>query len=188
MDQIVFVSTNKNKFTEVEAILADFKVKVDLVRLELREIQSDYLEEIATEKAVAAFKVIKEKLIVEDTGLFIHALNDFPGPYSSFVLRSIGNLGIVDLLSSKQDRSATFKSVIAFNDGESTRVFTGEINGTISPVISKQGWGYDPVFIPLDPDNRIYNKTYGEMDLKKKNQTSHRSRALRKFMEWYITS
>jgi len=186
MDQIAFASTNESKFKEVDAFLAKFKVKVDLFRLELREIQSDSLEEIATEKALTAYKVIKEKLIVEDTGLFIHALNYFPGSYSSFVLRTIGNSGILDLLASKQDRSATFKSVIAFNNGESTHIFTGEVSGIISPVITKHGWGYDPIFIPLDHNDEVYVKTYGEMSVEKKNEISHRSQALRKFIEWYM--
>ena len=150
MNQITFASSNVSKFKEVEHFLVKFNIKVDLFRLEVREIQSDSLEEIATEKAVAAYEVIKEKLIVEDTGLFIHALRDFPGSYSSFVLRTIGNLGIMDLLSSKTDRSATFKTVIAFNNGASTRIFTEEVSGVINPVIAKVGWGYDPIFIPLD--------------------------------------
>ena len=185
MNQITFASSNASKFKEVDAFLAKFNIKVDLFRLELREIQSDSLEEIATEKAVAAYKVIKGKLIVEDTGLFIHTLKDFPGSYSSFVLRTIGNLGILDLLSSKTDRSATFKTVIAFNNGASTRIFTGSVSGIISPVISKDGWGYDPIFIPLDHTGKAYIKTYGEMSAENKNDISHRSQALRKFMEWY---
>jgi XTP/dITP diphosphohydrolase len=185
MNQITFASSNASKFKEVDAFLAKFNIKVDLFRLELREIQSDSLEEIATEKAVAAYKVIKGKLIVEDTGLFIHTLKDFPGSYSSFVLRTIGNLGILDLLSSKTDRSATFKTVIAFNNGTSTRIFIGAVSGVISPVIAKDGWGYDPIFIPLDHNGKAYINTYGEMSIEKKNDISHRSQALRKFIEWY---
>ena len=185
MNQITFVSSNLSKFKEVYAFLTKFDIRVDFFRLEMREIQSDSLEEIAMEKAVAAYKVIKEKLIVEDTGLFIHALKGFPGSYSSFVLRTIGNLGILDLLSSKTDRSATFKTVIAFNNGATTRIFTGTVSGVISPVIAKDGWGYDPIFIPLGHDGEVYIKTYGEMSIEKKNVISHRSQALRKFIEWY---
>ncbi|HTH20993.1 MAG TPA: non-canonical purine NTP pyrophosphatase [Nitrososphaeraceae archaeon] len=185
MNQITFVSSNLSKFKEVYAFLTKFDIRVDFFRLEMREIQSDSLEEIAMEKAVSAYKVIKEKLIVEDTGLFIHALKDFPGSNSSFVLRTIGNLGILDLLSSKTDRSATFKTVIAFNNGESTRIFTGAVSGVISSVIAKDGWGYDPIFIPLDNKGDAYIKPYGEMSVGIKNVISHRSQALRKFMEWY---
>ena len=185
MNQITFASSNVSKFKEVDAFLGKYNIKVNLFRVELREIQSNSLEEIATEKAVAAYGIIKEKLIVEDTGLFIHALNDFPGSYSSFVLRTIGNIGILELLSSKTDRSATFKTVIAFNNGASTRIFTGTVSGVISPVIAKDGWGYDPIFIPLGHDGKVYIKTYGEMSIEKKNVISHRSQALRKFIEWY---
>lgn len=179
MDQIIFASKNENKFQETRTFLIQYKIQLDLFHLDLPEIQSDFLEKIASNKASFAYKIIKEKLIVEDTGLFIHALNNFPGPYSSFALRTIGNSGILDLLSSKHNRSATFKSVIAFNDGKSIHLFSGAVEGTISPHVASKGWGFDPIFIPSG-----HKRTYGEIG-PDKIEISHRTIALKKFIRWY---
>lgn len=179
MDQIIFASKNENKFKEIRTFLIRYNIKLDLFRLDLPEIQSDFLEKIASNKASFAYDIIKEKLIVEDTGLFIHILNDFPGPYSSFALRTIGNSGILDILKRKRNRAATFKSVIAFNDGKSVRVFSGAVVGRIGPYIAKKGWGFDPIFIPSG-----FDRTYGELG-PKKVEISHRTIALKKFIDWY---
>ena len=45
-----FATSNKHKFTEVQAILADYGIPVEMAPMELREIQADALEEIAAEK------------------------------------------------------------------------------------------------------------------------------------------
>ncbi|MDQ5875907.1 MAG: non-canonical purine NTP pyrophosphatase, partial [Thermoproteota archaeon] len=70
-------------------------IAVDFSHTHLVEIQSDSLEEIAREKAKAAFAKVKRQIIVEDDGLFIDSLSGFPGQYSSFVFKTIGNDGIL---------------------------------------------------------------------------------------------
>jgi XTP/dITP diphosphohydrolase len=179
VNRIIFASDNDNKFKEIHTFLIRYNIGLDHCRLELPEIQSDTLEQIAFNKAAFAFNVIGEKLIVEDTGLFIDALNNFPGPYSSYALRTLGNSGILDLLSTKDNRSATFKSVVAFSDGKLVRMFVGEVQGTISNYVAKEGWGYDPIFIPI---NR--HQTYGEIGFRK-IEISHRTVALKRFINWY---
>ena len=49
-------------------------------------------------KAQDAFSKCKKPLIVEDDGIFIDSLGGFPGPYSSYVHKTIGNKGILNLL------------------------------------------------------------------------------------------
>ena len=53
--------------------------------MEIREIQADALEEIAAEKARAACRRLDGPAMVKDTGLFIHDLHAFSGPYSAYV-------------------------------------------------------------------------------------------------------
>ncbi|MGH9954800.1 MAG: non-canonical purine NTP pyrophosphatase, partial [Nitrososphaeraceae archaeon] len=85
METITFVSTNQNKFFEVQLILSTQNVSVEFAKISLVEIQSDSLEEIAREKAKTAFAEVGRQVIVEDDGLFIDSLGGFPGSYSSFV-------------------------------------------------------------------------------------------------------
>src|SRR5919107_4870109 len=113
METITFASTNKNKFLEIQSILSTRNISVIFSNIHLVEIQSDSLEEIAREKAKTAFAKVGRQVIVEDDGLFINSLGGFPGQYSSFVFRSIGNDGILKLLAGAAKRSAYFQSVIA---------------------------------------------------------------------------
>ena len=80
------------------------------------EIQSDSLKEIAQTAAVNAFKRTKLPIFVEDAGLFIDALNGFPGPYAAYVYKTIHNSGILKLMEKTADRQAKFQSVIAYCD------------------------------------------------------------------------
>ena len=120
------------------------------------------------------------KVIVEDDGLFVDSLSGFPGQYSSFVFKTIGNDGILKLLARSAKRSAYFLSLIAFYDGRILSISEGRVNGKITDRITEGGWGYDPIFVPDGTD-----LTFAELE-KNKNEYSHRKRALEKFAQWYL--
>jgi XTP/dITP diphosphohydrolase len=78
------------------------------------------------------------------------------------------------------DRNARFRTVIAFVDGEQSKLFEGIVNGTIATQLAgTNGFGYDPVFIPEET-----GLTFAQMTLEEKNQISHRARAFRAFAEF----
>lgn len=179
MKAVTFASSNENKYREVLSILSAHNVSVDFAQLNLVEVQSDSLEEIATEKAKSAFAQAGRPVIVEDDGLFIDALKGFPGQYSSHAFKTIGNSGIIKLLAGSVDRSAYFLSLIAFYDGKHLSISKGRAGGSISDKITEGGWGYDPIFIPA-----ALSLTFAELK-EKKNEYSHRRKALEKFAQWY---
>ena len=178
-----FASSNINKYTEIRNLLSTRKksIKIEFKKMELKEIQSDSLVEVAEDKVQQAFKINQYDVFVEDDGLFIESLNGFPGVYSSYISKTIGNGGILDLLGNKGNRNASFKSIIAFYDGQKIKSFTGEIKGKISFHITNGGWGFDPIFVPKNSEI-----TFGQMDLEMKNKISHRKVALDKFVKWYL--
>jgi XTP/dITP diphosphohydrolase len=176
---VTFASTNQNKFSEVRSILARHGIEADFGQAELVEIQSDSLEEIAKEKARSAYKKFARPVIVEDDGLYIDALKGFPGQYSSHAFKTLGNAGMLKLLAGVEDRSASFRSVIAFFDGKVLQAFEGRVDGDIASAIAKGGWGYDPIFVPKGA-----GMTFAEMA--NKNDYSHRRRALDTFAKWYL--
>jgi XTP/dITP diphosphohydrolase len=175
---IFFASSNKNKFEEAKNITSKFGLKIKFLKSTLQEIQADDLEEIAMHKAMEAFSICSKPVIVEDDGLFIKSLNGFPGPYSSFVFNTIGNKGILRLVSKPRD--ASFRSIIAYceRDGD-VHLFSADVEGIISKKEHGARWGFDPIFIPQGK-----NQTYSQ--LVEKNQISHRYLALKKFANWYL--
>jgi XTP/dITP diphosphohydrolase len=181
MPQVTFASTNRNKFLEAQAILAPFGITVDFANVSLVELQSDSLEEIAREKAASAFERLGRPVIVEDDGLFINALKGFPGQYSSFVFKTVGNEGILKLLEGAADRSAYFRSLIAYNDGTAVSISEGLVEGRIANAPAEGGWGYDPIFVPSGS-----GLTFAELK-EEKNNFSHRRRGLEKFADLLLS-
>ncbi|MEM3760448.1 MAG: XTP/dITP diphosphatase [Candidatus Bathyarchaeia archaeon] len=182
---IFFATNNINKFNEARRVLAEYKIAVGMVRVKTFEIQSESLEEIAKASAIDAFKNFNLPLITEDAGLFIEALNGFPGPYAAYVYKVIGNNGILKLMENVKNRRAKFQSTIAYcsSKSEPPLCFKGEVAGVITKEERRgnSGFGFDPIFEPLDGGG----KTFAEMTVEEKNRYSHRAEALRKFAEWY---
>ena len=174
---LFFVSSNTDKYNEAKKILNFFGIDLGFLKYNLEEIQSNSLKDIALKKAKQAFLKCKKPVIIEDDGLFINSLDGFPGPYSSYIFKTIGNKGILNLLN--YNRKANFVSIITYCDKKTLQSFYGKLDGTISKSQKGNGWGYDPIFIPKN-----IKKTFAELD--DKNKLSHRYKALKKFSNWYL--
>ncbi|MFX1237331.1 MAG: XTP/dITP diphosphatase [Promethearchaeota archaeon] len=177
---IYFITGNDHKFKE---ILSTFQLEVDnyeLIqsRIKTREIQASTIKEVAEFKINSVKDKIQESFFIEDAGFFVEEpLNGFPGVYSSYVFKTIGNEGILKLIGNTQDSIARFEAVIALYHAptQSIKYFKGEVNGSISSEMrGDKGFGFDPIFIPND----IPNKTFSELTTQEKNSISHRGRAL----------
>ena len=187
--KVVFFATgNINKLNEARSILSSYGFAVAMLRVKGDEMQSDSLKEIAKTSAVNAFKRSRLPIFVEDAGLFIDALNGFPGPYAAYVYKTIHNSGILRLMENVADRQARFQSVIAYCDETlcEPKCFDGESKGEITTTERRQqgksAFGFDPIFQPIGSC-----KTFAEMTIEEKNGFSHRAMAIRKFAEWYKT-
>ncbi len=183
---VFFATDNVNKFNEVRVVLAEYKIAVGMLRVKTSEIQSESLEEIAKASVIEAFKNCNLPIIVEDAGLFVEALNGFPGPYAAYVYKTIGNRGLLQLMENSENREARFCSVVAYYSAgfKLPICFKGEVFGEITREErrnnNRHGFGFDPIFKP-----RNSNKTFAEMSIAEKNRYSHRAKALNKFAAWY---
>jgi len=180
-----FVTSNVHKFNEARLVLAEYKITTAMLNVEAVEIQDDNIENIAKTSAMDAAAKANLPVFVEDAGLFIDALKGFPGPYSSYVYRTVGTKGILRLLQNEKKRDAYFLSVVAFSNAREPskpKCFQGMVQGKIaSEERGKRGFGFDPVFEPYGGNG----KTFAEMTTQEKNKCSHRAQALRKFARWY---
>jgi len=174
------------KLLRHEKILSKYGVYLEPVDVRKVEIQSESLEEIAIYAATEAYSKVGKPVIVEDSGIFVESLNGFPGPYSSYVYKTIGLKGILKLLENEENRRATFKAVVALALGkDDVRVFKGMVEGVIANEIRGcKGFGYDPIFIPVGSGGR----TFAEMDIEEKNMFSHRARAFEALGAWILAN
>jgi XTP/dITP diphosphohydrolase len=180
---LLFVTGNKNKFAEAQRITKRAGIVIEQFHERPIEIQSNSLHKIAQHSCEVALNRLKRPLFVEDAGLFIYHLNGFPGPYSSYVLKTLDNPGILKLMQAEKNRVAVFRSIIAYGEPDrEIQLFEGETRGTISRRIRGTEWGFDPIFIPDEGDG----STYAEMPDDMKNRISHRAKSLVKFVNWYL--
>ncbi len=177
--KIYFITSNKHKYSEVKPIAEKYGFCIEMLPGYKIEIQSNDLEEIAVYSAIENYKTLRKPLMVEDAGLFVEALNGFPGPYSSYVYKTIGVNGILKLLEGVSDRRAYFMSVVAIIAEPFFIVEKGIVKGEISfTPRGTGGFGFDPIFIPKGS-----MKTFAEMDISEKNKYSHRAQAVSKAFE-----
>ncbi len=152
--------------------------------LDISEIQNLDLAKVAVDKAQKAFDIIRKPLIVDDTGIAIHAWNGFPGPFIAHILKAGGMPLVLKMMEATTDRQATFETVIAYHDGVEIRVFRGSTHGHIARAITQdgqQGFGMDGIFIP-DGENR----TYAQMSISEKGAVSHRAKAVAQLKDYLI--
>jgi non-canonical purine NTP pyrophosphatase (RdgB/HAM1 family) len=178
----VFVTTNEHKRREAQAILGVELGGVALGGRDVPEIQALDVAEVAAEKALRAYGALgapDHPVLVEDSGLVVEAWNGLPGALTKWFISSVGNEGILRMLSGP-DRSARAVCAVAVADADGrVRVFRGEVAGTLAPEPrGAGGFGWDPIFIPGGSE-----LTYAQMG-DAKNEDSHRTRALRAARGW----
>ena len=185
---ILFFTSNRGKIAEAKAILEPYGINVKTFDslTEINEIQSDNLEDVAADKLTKAMTNNLSNTIlavmVEDAGFFIDEFEGFPGVYSSYVHKTLGIDGVLRSLVGIENRRASFRCVIGMHIDGRNLFFTGECKGTVSNEIrGKNGFGYDPIFVPNDGDGR----TFAEMNLEEKGLISHRTRALDAFKAYF---
>jgi XTP/dITP diphosphohydrolase len=172
---IYFVTGNRGKYVEAQEIFGEIEQK----NIGYTEIQADTLEEVAAfgMKEVAAR--LKGPVMLEDAGLFVQSLQGFPGVYSAYVQKTIGNAGILRLMQGVEKRDAYFKSVVAYAEpGTEPVMFSGEVHGQIGfEERGEKGFGYDPIFY-------VGGMSLGEMEIGEKNKISHRARSMKSLKKW----
>ena len=179
MKTLYFITSNKGKVREAAEKLRPLGFSVVQKDLGYPEAQADSLEEVAQQGIEYIQAKFHKAFMLEDAGLFIDALQGFPGVYSKYVFFTIGLPGILRLLDGMENRTAVFRSVYVYSEpGKKPAMVVGECTGMISTKPRGQhGFGYDPLFIPKGVE-----KTFGEMTIDEKNKFSHRAKALEKLI------
>ena len=151
LGKVVLATANPHKVEEISALLpeVDFVSRPDDV--------PDVVEDAGTLvgnarlKAVALAEATGLPALADDTGLFVDALDGAPGVEAAYFAGP----------------DATYAENVDKLLTELDGVIVGERRGS-------SGFGYDPVFVPVDGDGR----SFGEMSDDEKSSISHRARAM----------
>lgn len=151
-------------------------VSVQAVALDLPEIQSLDARIVSAEKARAALQKLGRAVLVDDSALEIEALEGFPGALVAWALDAGGPKLLHRMLGPGDAPKAKAVTVLTLATPDGISSFVGETAGhLIAEPRGKNGFGYDPVFVP-EGDTR----TFAEMSCQEKDQVSPRALALAK--------
>jgi XTP/dITP diphosphohydrolase len=186
--RLVLATANPDKAEEIRAVLHDAGVDVELVPRpgDVPEVDETgtTLEDNARLKAVALCEATGLPAVADDTGLAVDALGGAPGvasaryagddaSYADNVAKLLHELGD----RPREARTARFTTVALAHwpDGREVAAI-GDVEGEIAATPrGGGGFGYDPVFVPVEGDGR----TFAEMSAEEKHRVSHRGRAFR---------
>jgi len=166
-----FVTSNDGKLREATGLL---RRPLLAVHAELEEIQTTGLEQLVRHKAAQAYRQVRRPLIVEDTSLVFRAWNELPGPFIKHFLQNLGLDGLVDALAPFENWDAVALCGLGYHDGAEVHYFEGRVEGRIVVARGEGGFGWDPIFRPLDSE-----RTFAEMTPEEKNRHSMRAPAMK---------
>lgn len=185
--RIIFATGNQDKMKEIRMILAD--LNAEIVSMKEAGIQLDIEENGTTfeENAMIKAKAVAEHtdaiVLADDSGLEIDYLNKEPGIYSARYMGedtsyTLKNQNLLERLAGvpKEQRTARFVcAVAAVLPNKETAVVRGTIEGYIGlEPQGANGFGYDPIFYVDE-----YGCSTASLPPEKKNEVSHRGKALR---------
>ena len=136
---------------------------------------------------------IRDRVIADDTGLMVDALNGEPGVHTARYAGGDGHDSEANMrlllknLEGCDNRKAHFSTVITMIEEKTEytvdiRYFIGKVDGTIlTEKHGDEGFGYDPIFMPDG-----YDKSFAELGNDVKNKISHRAMAVKKLAEYLL--
>jgi len=193
MKELIFATSNPNKIKEVQSKFdyEKFSIKILPVPQPFEPVEDgETFLENSYIKAFEAAKKTGKIAFGDDTGLCVEALNGRPGIYSARYAQA-GESKVEKLLNEMknfktlEERKAYFACAITLvtPDGETLFSYQSKFDGYIDfEPKGEHGFGYDPIFYIKESD-----KTLAELSLEEKNLISHRSLALKAFMDWIKT-
>lgn len=199
MKHIIFITESKSKFNEITNYIKKKETDIVLIMykpvVELFEIQSLNRNDIIQHKLIDAYADNKNYIdhykasnpeidvyiMVEDTSLCIDKLCGFPGTFIKFYLQCLSLENIV-----KSNWGSNSQSIVTLGLGKITtngeifgREFEGMVEGNIVRPQGENGFGFDPIFHPVDA-----NSTNAEMTMDMKEKFNPRIMAFQKVLDY----
>lgn len=188
MESVIIATKNKGKAKEFEKLFLPkglvVKTLLDYPEIEDVEETGSTFEENAILKAETIANNLGVRVIADDSGLEIDALEGRPGVYSARYAGSEKNDEnnidkVLDELQGvpESERTARFCCALAMAEpGKETLTVFGTCEGRIlNERRGTNGFGYDPIFYV-----ETEGKAMAELASDEKNKISHRANAIRK--------
>ena len=194
INKLLIGTNNKGKLKEIRDLLPKYIKIFSTLDFKIKSPKEDGKTFAENSLIKSRFFSKKKNLIclADDCGLYIYMLGKKPGIFSArwggrnSDFKKAINRVYRELY--KKDKNWKYKKIkarfvcalsISFLNKKIASV-VGKVEGSISKKPKgKNGFGYDPIFIPLK-----YKKTFGEMKKKQKYKLDHRYNAFKKIKKF----
>ena len=160
--KINFITGNPQKVAIAQAALGkDFQILAK--DIDLPEVQSMALTEIEIYSAQKALEIVKEPLILTDSGFFIDGLNGFPGPFVKWTNKTLTNHDFLAMLLNKSTQKAhTEDCLIYAAPGRNPVIFYSRISGEVVTEAPQNQSSISQLFIPDDLGHPVADLSFDE--------------------------
>ena len=193
--EIIIGTNNQGKYREICDFLPYNIKKYSPKKMNILSPKEDGKNFMENSLIKAKFFSKKTNLVClsDDSGLEIDLLKGEPGIYSSrwagkknnfnsAIKKIYQKMNNIKVNWEKNNKAKFICCMTLFYPNGKFYSSTGIIKGKISTKVKgKNGFGYDPIFIPDG-----YDKTFGEMQLKLKMSIDHRFKAFSKIKKLFI--
>lgn len=181
---VTLITSNPQKAFEIAQALRQYHIRLIHKAIDLPEVKDLKIETVVRDKAEKAYALLRQPVLVDDTGIFFIGYKDFPGAYAKFAFRTLGFKGLFRLI--QPGARAYFCSYLGFKAkaNQPVQVFRGICRGRLITTLRgkrKAKMPYDNIFIP-DGDTL----TFSQMSVQGKQRYDHRSKAVRLFARYYL--
>lgn len=143
---ITIVTGNPNKVKDIGHLLG---LELSRSDIELTEIQSTDVAEVAKHKAIEAYAKLKRPVLVDDAGLTFEQWGKLPGAFIKYFIEEVGGDGILAMLQNAESRDCYMECAMAYCDENGPQIFIGRVDGTVATEQrGTNGWGYDTIVVP----------------------------------------
>ena len=195
--ELWLATSNKGKVSEIKNLLKGLPLEIhtqdEMSFFSQPPEDGDSFKANALIKAKALHAMKPDAwTLADDSGLAVDGLNGLPGIHSARYAgpkaqpseNNAKLLKMMTLRSMSNRKAHYFCALVAINPKGEEFYFEGKLEGEIAQTARGQGgFGYDPIFIAEGESRSV-----AEMSASEKNAISHRSKALKAFLDVLKTS
>lgn len=185
-NKLIFSTGNDEKFLTAKHVCDLFEIDLEQKDIDIAEIQEEDPEKVALDKALKAFELVRQPVVVTDDSWAFSGLRGFPGVYMHSINEWFAPEDFLRLIGPLEDRKVTLTQYLVFTDGKKQKIFTKKTNGTLLTEIRGKSKHPSHTIISLDGDG---GQSIAEAYERASDKSTRRSAQIwHKFAEWYSRS
>jgi XTP/dITP diphosphohydrolase len=146
---VTFVTGNTLKYQVAKGIFEKYQIILNQQVLNISELQSTEVAEVASYSAQLAIEQINKPVIVSDVGWYITSLNGFPGTFVKYTNDWLGSEKMLKLMEGELNREVIVKECVGLCiPNQPVKTFISNTKGSIGQEMMGDGTVMDKIFIP----------------------------------------